>query len=122
MWSMGKYIYDFTFNRTENKQSKTSSEDRVKEKSSKSTTTNTAKAHSVPIGKLCMQILVALTHYAMRPSKRDICRPRWLSWMRVRLEIISFLSAQDWISSAFLLIQDSCMSLSLVCTVLYMFE
>ena len=35
---------------------------------------------------------------------------------------ISFLSAKDWISSAFLLSQESCISLSLVCTVLHMFE
>ena len=35
---------------------------------------------------------------------------------------ISFLSAKDWISSAFVLSQVPCMSLSLVCTVLHMFE
>ena len=35
---------------------------------------------------------------------------------------ISYLSAKDWISLAFLLSQESCMSLSLVCTVLHMFE
>ena len=35
---------------------------------------------------------------------------------------ISCLSAKDWISSAFLLSQESCMSLSLVCAVLHMFE
>ena len=32
---------------------------------------------------------------------------------------ISFLSVKDWILSAFLLSQESCMSLSLVCTVLH---
>ena len=82
-------------------------------------TPSKCSAHLFKIASLSVRRLVPS---ALRSGVVPQLWGPYIVWSVSKNFFISFLAAKDRISSAFWLSQESCMSLSLVCTVLHMFE
>ena len=81
-------------------------------------TPSTCTAYLFKIASLSVRRLVP---FALRSwVVPELCVPYTV--LSTKNSFRSFLSAKDWISSAFLLSKEYCMSLSLIWTVLHMFE